>query len=202
MKNYLCALAVISSAGAAHAATLDFNSSAFETSYDGAAAVETVDGVTFTIAPTSRGANGFRQYANGIGFGVPGNGMRMISITADQDVVFESITGIDTSITSKTTSMLFDADAAGVSVFDDYAFGTNLGTFDFADFTLSAGDAFVISTDSSPRAGFNFVFASASLGEIAFSKPVVVPPAVPLPASMPFLLAGLGGFAAIRRKST
>lgn len=180
----------------ASASTLDFRDSAFASSFGGADAAVTVDGVTFTVTPVARGADGFRQNATGLRFGVPGNGMEYISIVASQDVTFESVLGIDTSLATHTTPMLFDGDD-GTSRFTGLSFGTSLGSVDFTDFTLAAGDAFVFSADFSARPGFSSIFASAGLQSFEFSSVA----AVPLPASAAFLFTALGLLGLRRRPS-
>ena len=81
--------------------------------------------------------------------------------------------------------------------------------FDF--FVRGAAGAFgqTLSLDT-PRIGFadvnpfalNFGTLNRSLGSIVVTAPVVEPPVdvVPLPAGMPLLLAGVGGFALLRRR--
>jgi len=210
MRTLMAGAFVIAGA-AVQAGTLDFAGSEFATTFPQAGdpdsvANVTVDGVDFTVTAQARGTNGFRQNSDGLGFGVPGNGMYSISIVASADVMFESLTGIDRAILSRTTASRFDGTAGGVGVFDDLAIPTALGSVDFADFTLTAGDVFNLAYDFTDRTGFNSIFASATISGLSFSKvvtdPGTNPNAVPLPAGMPLLLAGLGAFAWVRRRQT
>lgn len=208
-KLVFAACAAMSIGGAAQAASLDFTDAAFASTFPSSGVTSTatsiVDGVTFTVEATdARGVNGFRQDANGLRFGVPGNGMYTITISADQDVTFESMSGIDTSLRARTTSMLFDAYiTGGAMVLSDVAFPETSGTVDFADFDLDAGESLVFAADFSARTGFSSIFASAALTSFSFSKATTPQPsAVPLPAGMPLLLAALGSFAWIRRRSS
>ena len=153
IKRALSALALVLAGGAAQAGTLDFTDAAFASTFPGFGAGNStasvmVDGALFTVEATdARGTNGFRQNANGLSFGLPGNGMNIITITADKDVLFSSLFGVDTTNLTRSTPMRFDATAGGVSVFEDLAIPASAGTVDFADFTLKQGDAFIFSAD-------------------------------------------------------
>ena len=207
-KPVVSICAAIFLAGSASAATLDLTDPAFANSFPSGGATDsasvTVDGVTFTVEATSaRGVNGFRQNGTGLYFGIGGNGMNIISITASEDVVFEGITGRDTSLSSRTTPSRYDGSVEGLAVFTDLSLPTTLGTVDFADFTLTQGDTFALAFDFEARTGFSAVFASAAVSGFEFSTiGDSSVSAVPLPAGLPLLVAGLGAFGWIRRKQT
>lgn len=212
-KAFVAAAWVVASAVQSSAGALDFTDPAFFSTFPSAGssseASVTVDGVTFVVQATAAvGSNGFRQDVDGLRFGIPGNGMQIITVTADQDVVFESMTGSDTSLVTGTLPIRFDGvlddGAAGVaSVIDGLSFGPTRGALDFSDFTLSFGDAFAFSADQTARPGYNALFAGAFLTSFAFSLPAkTVAAPVPLPSGWPLMLAGLGALVLMSRRKS
>ncbi|WP_135507366.1 VPLPA-CTERM sorting domain-containing protein [Roseovarius aestuariivivens] len=170
-------------------------------------AAVSVDGVNFTVTATSaRGTNGFRRPGDdaGLQFGLPGNGMNVITIVADQDVTFTSLTGEDLSLSNFTTPMQFNGTAGSLVAFTGIQFPSSLGIVDFTDFTLTSGDALIFAADYSARPGFSVIDATAVLSSLDFSKTVTGGPGaqIPLPAGLPLLLTGLGVLGLARRRKT
>lgn len=201
MKTFATTLAAgVFTAAFAQAATLDFTTAPFATSTVPTTSA-TVDGVNFSFVATARGADGFRQGSGGLSFGVPGNGMYSISIVADQDLVFNSMTGGGHSLTSFADQLPFDVSVEGTDVADDLmfdSFATQTLTFAAAPVSVSAGEAFLIAVDFDALVGSSF-YASARNGSIDFD--LASAPAVPLPAGLPLMIGAFAGLGALRRKS-
>ncbi len=202
------AAALFLSLSGAQAATLDFTTATYANSSDGLAVNDTVDGVNFSITPTAKGTNGFRQDSlrGGLSFGVPGNGMYTISIVADQDVVFNSMYGNGHGFTAQANQLSFDIDVGGTEVSGDNMFApaphfsTLYETVNFADgpIAVSAGQSFFFRVDFDALGGGS-VFASALVRSLDFST-VASPSPVPLPAGLPLLIGGVGILAVVRRR--
>lgn len=211
MKTLMSALvAGVMAAGAVNAAEIDFTDAAFATTFPGVfdqtvATVE-VDGVEFTIAAFARGTNGFRQTFDsaGLNFGVGGNGMSAIAITANADVTYTAATGADRSIASFSSGMLFDLDVDGMVALTGLAFGTTSSTIAFPEIAVGAGTEFLFYADFSARAGFDSLFASAVLSGLTFETETITDPTtpVPLPAGLPLMLAGLGALGIVKRRKS
>lgn len=199
MKTFATTLAAgVFTAAFAQAATLDFTTAPFVTSTVPTTSA-TVDGVNFSFVATARGADGFRQGSGGLSFGVPGNGMYSISIVADQDMVFNSMTGGGHSLTSFAGQLPFDVSVEGTDVADDLMFAssaTQTLSFAAAPVSVSAGEAFLIAVDFDALVGSS-IYASARIGSIDFE----IAPAVPLPAGLPLMIGAFAGLGALRRKS-
>ncbi|MEM6372073.1 MAG: VPLPA-CTERM sorting domain-containing protein [Pseudomonadota bacterium] len=216
MKMHVTALSAFLSLTvpfAATAATVDFTDGVFTpvTTIDVGSNTlpivisEESEGVTFTITPTARGFDRTIVDSNGFDFGVPGNGMFSISIVASEDVKITSITGVSASVLSSGTG----SPTGGVPFAVDYS-APGYGPFNIGFATvestvglfgggveLTAGEAFLI--DHSDFSGIN---NQGTISAIGFEKLVITPPPnpIPLPAGLPLLLAGLGGFAVMRRR--
>lgn len=202
MRHYILSAAAILIAAAAQASTVDFSDSAFATTFDGIGATSyATDGVTFSFSATSQGIDGYRQVAgDGLNFGVPGNGMRSIAFTADQDINVESLFGHGHTLTSFAGQLPFDIARDGVMLFDNFEFASasdETNSFGGSPIFLSAGSTLSITVDFDALNG-SPVFASAVLKSLDFSVADI--PAVPLPAGAPLLLGGLASFAALRRR--
>lgn len=204
MKTKVFALiASLAFAGAASAATLDFTTNTYASTFGPNVATDSIDGVNFTITATARGVNGFRQGgAGGLSFGVPGNGMYSIAIVADKDVEYNSMYGNGHSLTAFAGQLPFDIDVEGSEVSGGNMFAdTSLQTVAFGDgpISVAAGETFFFHVDFDALIGSS-IYASALVKSFDFS--VDQAPAVPLPAGMPLLLAGLGGLAVLRRRKS
>jgi hypothetical protein len=181
----------------ASAATLDFRTSPYASTFGPNVTTDTVDGVAFTITATARGVNGFRQGSAGLNFGVPGNGMYSVSIVSDTDLEYTALTGRGHTLTSFAGQLPFDLSADGELQVDDLMFGP--GTFSSADLGevfVAAGDPFLIAVDFGALTGSS-IYASAVLQTLDFEQaaPVPVPGAALLFGSA---LVGAGVFG--RRK--
>ena len=192
--------------GNATASTLDFTTAPYASTFGPNVATDTVDGVNFTITATARGVNGFRQAfgGGGLGFGVPGNGMYTISITADQDLTFNNMYGRGHVFSQQSASQLsFNIDVDGASQSVGNMFSSNaLETVGFVDGPISvlSGQSFFFAIDYSVFAGSS-ALASAAVRAFDFTVSTTPPPSpVPLPAGFPLLMAGLGAFGLLRKK--
>jgi hypothetical protein len=152
-----------------------------------------VDGVSFVIEGLAFGVNRIIRTPDGLDFGRGGNGMTAVNITTDTDIVVNGFTG---------------RDEYGFG-FDELEFGTGVdlaiipGSYGFTSTTQSfvAFDA-PIEVDAGET--FKLFFSVApGLNEadiLSLDFDVVTAPAVPLPAGLPLLAAGIGAFAWMRRK--
>jgi PEP-CTERM motif len=196
-------LAVGLASGAA-AATLDFATPTYASTFGPNVATDSVAGVNFTITATARGVNGFRQSfdSSGLSFGVPGNGMYSISIVADQNLVFNSMYGKGHGFTPSPGQLPFDLTVAGGLVSSSLMFATNvLETVNFASgpVSVASGQAFKLDVDFGSLVGSS-IFASALIKSLDFDLVGNSPSPVPLPAGLSLLLAGLGAFGFVGRK--
>ena len=193
-------------ASQAFGGTIDFTDAAFASTFpavgDQSVAMVEVDGVNFTIAADARGTDGFRQSFDdaGLSFGVPGNGMNFIDIVADEDVTFTSLVGEDRTLLNRSSAAQFNLLVDGAFIVTELGFPTSFANVDFADIAVDAGETFRIAFSFEARPDFNAIFANAVLGSLDFETAAVQPPAVPLPAGLPLMLAGFGAFAWMRRK--
>ena len=204
MKTLALFASLIMFAASVSAATIDFSGPSFANSFDGQPANLTVDGVNFSFAPVARGADGFRQSFDNIGlsFGIGGNGMEVLTITADTDVLLINLTGEDRSVdpvnAPATDSLPFDIFVGGTQLFNDAIFSDAGSSLSFGNTLLNAGTTFQIAHDLS---NVNSPFLSlAVLGSIDFS---VMPSPVAVSNTLPLLLLALGGlgFRGSRRKT-
>ena len=190
--------------GSATASTLDFGTTPYASTFGPNVTTDSVDGVNFVITATARGADGFRQSAgNGLNFGVPGNGMYTLAITADQDLTFNSMYGHGHSFPVQADQLSFniEVDGASQSVGNMFA-STTLETVSFASgpIAVSSGQSFFFEIDYSVFIGSS-IYASALIGSFDFTVASTTPPSpVPLPAGFPLLMVGLGAFGFLRKK--
>ncbi|MDQ2090931.1 VPLPA-CTERM sorting domain-containing protein [Marimonas arenosa] len=204
MKNILSNVATVAfmTAGlvtGASASTIDFTTSTYASTFGPNVVTDTVDGVNFTIVATARGANGFRQGGGGgLKFGVPGNGMYTISIVADQNLTFNSMYGAGHTLTQYAGQLPFDLSVDGSLAGDDLMFtNSSLQTVSFGGINVDAGEAFLFAVDFGSLTGSS-IYASALVKSFDFSINGMAP--VPLPASLPLLLGGLGLIGFVRRR--
>ena len=192
----------------ATASTLDFTTAPYASTFFGPDAnvtTDTVDGVNFTITATARGVDGFRQVlGGGLQFGLPGNGMFTIAITADQDLTFNNMFGHGHGFPQQISGQLaFNIDVDGVSQSVGNMFtSTALETVSFVDGPISvlSGQSFLFAIDYSVFVGSN-ILASADVRSFDFTVATTTTPSpVPLPAGLPLLMAGLGAFGFLRKK--
>ena len=193
-------------AGGAGAIPLDFTTATYAPTVDGLSVSDTVAGVNFVITPTARGADGFRQDGRGgLSFGVPGNGMYTISIVADQDLMYNSMTGIGHGF-NQVGQLPFDIAVGGTEVSGDNMFApaphfsVAFETVSFAGgpISVAAGQTFLFGVDFVALAG-SPVLASALVRSLDFSTSPGISP-IPLPAGLPLLIGGIGALAVLRRK--
>lgn len=189
--------------GSANASTLDFDTLPYANTFGPNVTNDTVDGVNFEVTATARGVDGFRQaLTGGLGFGVPGNGMYTISITADQDLTFNSMYGHGHVFDIYASQLSFNIDVDGSSqsvgnMFASSAFETV--DFDNGPIAVSSGQAFYFAIDYSVFVGSS-IYASAAVRSFDFTVTSTPPSPVPLPAGFPLLIAGLGAFGFLRKK--
>lgn len=190
MKTTLLSAAAIcvAYAGGANAASIDFTD-AFTVVTPSAipsaplVITEVSEGVTFTISATARGVDRFVQGSNGLNFGIPGNGMNSLSLVANQDVSFTGFTGRD-NFATLTGSPSYEALIGGVLASSGNGVtGSALTGYSFnsGPLALSAGQSFLFQPEA---------FGVLIGGAIASLEFEVA--AVPLPAGLPMMLAGLG----------
>lgn len=190
--------------GSATASTLDFATTPYATTFGPNVTTDSVDGVNFVITATARGSDGFRQSAgNGLNFGVPGNGMYTLAITADQDLTFNSMYGHGHAFPTHADQLSFNITVDGAyQSFGNMFTLTTLETVSFANgpIAVSSGQSFFFETDYSVLVGSS-IYASALMGSFDFTVATTTPPSpVPLPAGFPLLMAGLGAFGFLRKK--
>lgn len=210
MKTFFAAAAFAVTATGAIGATVDFADPAFDSTFGPIIApftdTQVIDGVTFNFAAESRGANGYRQIDSvtfvpvtvrtpiGLTFGPGGNGMEYLEFVASEDLIIESLAGIDQSnIDSDTTELPISISVGGVSQ-GSSSFSSSGSIWDFADITLTAGTVFRIAD-----AGTGDPNSNAVLGQLQFSIADSVTP-VPLPAGLPLMLVGLGALGLAKRR--
>lgn len=194
-------------AGGASAATLDFTTATYASTFGPNVATDLVDGVNFTVTATARGADGFRQGGGGgLSFGVPGNGMYSLSIVADQDLTFNSMFGKGHGFPTRAGQMPFDMDVAGTEVSGDNMFvsaphfSTAYETVSFAGgpISVTAGQTFFFHADFGALVGSS-IYASALVRSLDFST-VAGPSPIPLPAGLPLLIGGIAFLGLVRQK--
>ncbi|WP_299727544.1 VPLPA-CTERM sorting domain-containing protein [uncultured Tateyamaria sp.] len=170
--------------------------------------VETVDGVAFTFSAKSVSGQ-FRNvgtWGNGmfgggphaLSFGGGGGNTATFTLSASADVTLNAFVGFAQQF---NTGAIFDVAGAGVSstgnAFSTAAFlasGTPVAdSFVGGPLSLMAGQVYTFTTTNSG------VATQSHLTGLDFTT-VQQPPAVPLPAGLPLLLAGLGGLAWMRRR--
>ncbi|MDQ7073180.1 MAG: hypothetical protein Q9N32_06545 [Gammaproteobacteria bacterium] len=182
------------------AGTIDFSSSTYNTTTSTNTATDFVDGVNFNITVTSQGADRFVQaFGNaGLSFGVPGNGMHSISIVADQDLTYTSLTGRGHTLINNAGQLPFDISANGSLAIDNLMFSPSVFTVaSLGSISILAGQALLIDVDFSALTGSS-IFASATLQSLDFSKAGVS--AVPIPAAALLFAPALLSFLGFRRK--
>ena len=207
MKHLFSALAImVAATGSASAATIDLTDGVFvgdnASSQPGFSlvATESAAGVNFAIEALNNLVGYDRLYisANGITVGGGGGSNTQLGLTVDTDV---ELTGYGTNsnafFLNPGTFDIVDG-ATTVSSGNSFAFSSTLNSFASGPLTLSAGTEYVL----------NFTTGAAVQGWLtSFEFNVIDPgpgnqaPAVPLPAGLPLLLAGLGAFAVVRRSS-
>jgi len=186
-------------AGGAQAATIDFTDPFTAVTPSASPAIpvvisEVAAGVTFTITATARGFDRFVQSANGLNFGVPGNGMRSISVVADQDVAFTGFNARDRFATlAGNPSYQASVDGVLTSIGNAVTGGALTDySFNSGPIAVAAGEAFLFEPEV-----FDILIGS-NLASLEFDVAIA---AVPLPAGMPMLLAGLGLLGLKRKRS-
>lgn len=182
------------------AGTIDFSTSTYNSTFGPNTATDLVDGVNFSITATARGVDGFRQSFDHVGlkFGVPGNGMYSISITADQDVTYTSLFGRGHTFVGRAGQLPFDIYANGSLSIDNLTFTPSVfSAASLGNIFLLAGETLLIDVDFASLTGSS-IFASATLGSLDFSKATVS--AVPVPAALFMFAPALLGFLGSRRK--
>ncbi|MFW5426987.1 MAG: hypothetical protein ACKE8G_06090 [Methylophagaceae bacterium] len=182
------------------AGTIDFSTPTYDSTFGPNTATDLVDGVNFNITATARGSDGFRQPFDHVGlkFGVPGNGMYSISITADQDVTYTSLFGRGHGFTGRAGQLPFDISANGSLSIDNLQFApSTFSAASLGSILILAGEALLIDVDFSSLIGSR-IYASAILQSLDFSKTAVS--AVPIPAAAFMFAPALLGFLGFRRK--
>ena len=203
-----CATAFVLGFGAltgAQAATLDFTTATYNSTFGPNVVTDTVDGVTFTITATARGVDGFRQsFDRGLSFGVPGNGMYGLMIEADQDVVFNSFDGRGHGFPQFAGQLPFTIGLDGAPASAPFSFASvameTLG-FPNGPIALDAGRKLLFNVDFGSLTG-SYFYAQAVIKSFDFNRVIPNVSAVPLPAGLALMLTGLGffGFAGRRKK--
>ena len=210
MKRLL-AIAVASASlfGAAQAATIDLTDGIFTvTGAPGGpglgptAFTETAAGVTFTFQnPSSLGTNQFDLGANGLNFGGGGVSAVSFEFTVDTAIELTGYFGFDQSGLMAANATLSE----GGTILDN-GFAFNSAGTSAADAIRRGfgGQSFNLSPTATYSVVVNNVTPTTSsfLTAIEFNLPSPKPPAVPLPAGLPLLLAGLGAFAWVRRRQS
>lgn len=169
---------------------------------------ETVGGTTFSFATTSQfrdigpwqigvdPAGAYKRLT--IGGGGNGGSPTSFTLTASQDVILNSFTGLGQLF---NLNPIFDVIGAGVS-----SIGNTFSTTGFLSFTTSTSNAFA-GGPLTLLAGTSYLFSvsNSSLSTIGYITGIdfTVVAAVPIPASLPLLLLALAGlgFAARQRKT-
>ncbi|MFL4469042.1 VPLPA-CTERM sorting domain-containing protein [Tateyamaria armeniaca] len=161
---------------------------------------ETADGVTFTFSnPISRGTNQFSLGSTGVAVGGGGVSAFSFDFSVDQDVTLSSYSGynrgaglVDPSLSLSLGATVIDSGVAFSGT------GSNASAAMVEMFSggamplLTAGVTYSVSVNNPSATTLGFLTA------IEFET--VAAPPVPLPAGLPLLLAGLGGFAVMRRR--
>ncbi len=203
MKKMLVAAIFAAFGASAQAATLDFIGDA-NASERGVASGFTynnafTDGVTLTLESNY---NPYFDDSNaGLGVCKVLNGSAQCNPTNDDNVtVGESLT-VKLDGTYKLSNLLFTGEghsvAAGIvplATTETLLFGTNGGAL--AQWTFAALSSATFNKVKS--FSFHFDDGNATAEQFYLANAVVSP--VPVPASLPLLLAGFGGLAALRRK--
>jgi len=198
--TFACLFGSIASAG-----TIDFRTSPYATTFQGIAnpngnvTTDSVDGVNFTITATARGADGFRQGTDGLNFGVSGNGMYSLSIIADADIEYSSLTAKGHTLTQFAGQLPFDLSVSGALQVDNLMFGPSSFSTELLSILVSAGDAFLIDIDYSALVGSS-IYSLAKLQSLNFTASSVS--AVPLPAAVWLFGSALGFMGFFRKKKT
>lgn len=191
MKHLYFAFAAMAFAHSVSAASVDFEGLPTGNLSNS----ETIDGFTFNTAAdairifddTPNPRTTFLLACDGAGPFVCGQ---------DFDIIFPNATSmfsmnIVSDNSTATTLTLSFTTSSGLSIFSFDSFDGNGDTKDFVTVAgLDAATSVSITEDDPAGLGFDDI-------QIDMAAPVV-----PLPAGLPLLLAGLGGFALLRRKAT
>ena len=215
MKKFpiLLAAAALATTNAAHALTLDLTDGVFTTVTpsiipgDPVVFSDTAGGVTFTFTATNNlvGVNRFisglgDNFSNGIVFGGGGGSTISFDFTVDTEIEVTGYRGFDQTFLTGVNATLREGATtldSGVAFNSDGNSAADAALEAFAggaSFLLSAGTVYSVDVNNASPVTQSF------LTGIEFDL-INSPPAVPLPAGLPLLLAGLGSFAWLRRKA-
>lgn len=215
MRSLLLAtIASLSASAAATAATVDLSDNSFDqveyqfffsSGFTGPIVGfdEVADGVTFSFATSGQ----FRQvgtWGNGtsntsgpfaLQFGGSGGNPAVFSLSVSHDITLDSFTGL---AQLGNTNPLFDVSGTGVS-----SAGNTFSTVGSLTSTTPTDHNFV-SGPLSLTAGATYLFSTTNSAGFAttgfFTSLNFTAAAVPLPAGLPLMLAGLGAFGFMRRR--
>ncbi len=199
-KAILSAILFTASASMSQAGTIDFTDGVFDVVTASSqvgnpeALSEEAAGVTFTFTALDNlvGADRMFPSATGLTFGGGGGSTIQFSLTADADV---TLSGFATNQASAAfTDPTFDVMLNAVTVSSGNVGDGTSALFASGPLSLSLGDTLVFGI-TNPGA-----ITQASLSSIDFDLVTTSASAVPLPASMSFLLAGLAGLGWQSRK--
>ncbi|MEM6760745.1 MAG: VPLPA-CTERM sorting domain-containing protein [Pseudomonadota bacterium] len=205
------ASAVALTSGGASALTLDFTDGVFGTSNPAAFGVagfqtisETAGGVTFSLTATNnlvgttRWLNSAGSLSNGLQLGGGGGSVVAFDLVVDTDVTLDSYALTDVFGFLGTPD--FDILDGATLLSEDNALsprGASGLSFDNGPIALTAGTTYSFDINNTGSAVQTFL---ASIDFSLTEPPRPTPGAVPLPAGLPLLLAGLGAFAWMRRR--
>ncbi|MEM6563458.1 MAG: VPLPA-CTERM sorting domain-containing protein [Pseudomonadota bacterium] len=203
-KPFVAAAAAFLFCSPAQAALIDFTDGIWETAlvvFPGeiSGIRETVDGVTFRILLSRGLSEAELNSSDGIFFGTGAGAQLFMTISSTFDDV--RITGIRGVSTSQVPQLPFRIDySIGDEPAEDLTFATAeflfpIGPVEVPASGLTITDDERFDIDHSPYNGLN---TSGFLTGIEFER-VPQPPAVPVPAGFPLMLAGFAAFGWLRR---
>jgi hypothetical protein len=122
--------------------------------------------------------------------------MYSVSIVADADLEYTSLSGRGHTLTDFAGQLPFDLSAGGSQEINDLMFAPSVfSTAALGDIAVGAGDVFLIAVDFSALTGSS-IYASAILQTLDFNK--VTP--VPVPAAAWFFASALIGAGVVGRR--